>query len=37
MSNVIYKIKTPTKSRGQFENIHRNDAKYSRIYVITYL
>lgn len=27
MSNVIYKIKTPTKSRGQFENIHRNDAK----------
>nr|DAY04541.1 MAG TPA: hypothetical protein [Caudoviricetes sp.] len=29
MSNVIYKIKTPTKSRGTVREYSSKDAKYS--------
>lgn len=36
VDRIVDKIKPPTKSRGPFENFHRNDAKYSEIYVITY-
>nr|DAO09853.1 MAG TPA: hypothetical protein [Caudoviricetes sp.] len=36
MSNVIYKIKTPTKKPGTVREYSSKDAKYSEIYVITY-